>query len=513
MGVAVAALAALLFVGEGVATSSYCYTDNGTGVFSDHISGCHNTNAGAFVNYVNDYGATLYVDMYFSSGAAYGPDMDDRCASPLIYEGCTHQSYRIVDAMYSPVVLWYGTGYHSTHCLNRSISNADYITSIASYRTTCQSVVDMSCVLVVSESQTSEYMVSGGFDCIEYVSLYIKTNSLDYIEINHTTSSPYCFPVTEGCDHRLVFSDGAYYDFTCTGDEIFDYDACIYVYGYTCGVTDIKLYKDDGGWVLDDSASQGAGYDVYEMLIVDGEDYKISFIDSGIGGTTVVHNQTFSCTGSHVLIDFDRCQWVYPPSAGPEAIYLWAGYDYNIVIMKDAHGNFVENSQVAIYDKTDDTHIYKWADTPDGYLLLGTKFDTDHDVQITARTFDGIFTLNTVFPANGTPIVGEEDIAITNWTIPIMYNLGLQPVDQIGKPIFDVFCGLVEYTPINPLSFWGMDLSDRGYVPVTNCSGFAMCDIIAEKDGYTDYNVSMINWTSRSAMVKDYRHNIVMEEE
>jgi hypothetical protein len=353
-----------------------------------------------------------------------------------------------------------------------------------------------------------------GYTCgVSYVAMYINSSSGVWVEAVfkylNDTDNTYDFPIHRDVEYRLVFSDGGYYDFVCDGDEVFDYDTCIYVYGYTCGVDSTRLYKYDGGWVLDESVSHYGDYNMYEFMITNGTNYLISFAERGF----VCYNETFSCTGSHVLIDFDRCQWVYPPSAGPEAIYLWAGYDYNIVIMKDAHGNFIENSQVAIYDKTDDTHIYKWADTPDGYLLLGTKFDTDHDVQITARTFDGVFTLNTVFPANGTPLVGEEDIAITNWTIPIMYNLGLQTIDQTGKPVFDVFCGLVEYTPHDPMSFWGMDLSDRGYVPVTNCSGFAMCDIVAEKDGYTDYNVSMINWTSRSAMVKDYRHNIVMEVE
>ena len=247
------------------------------------------------------------------------------------------------------------------------------------------------------------------------------------------------------------------------------------------------------------------------MAIEAGEDYKISFIDSG----TVVHNQTFTCTGDHVLIDYDRCAWIYPPNppAPPYSIYLWTGYDYNIIVFKDAHGNFIENSHLSIYDKTDNQYLQRWTDASDGYALLGAKFATDHDVQLMVRTFDGIFTLGTTFPANGSAPVGEEVITTTNWTIPIKYNLNVLPVDQYGVSLFDVFCGLSEYTPLNPGAFWGMDLSDQGYVAVTNCSGFAMCDIIAEKDGYADYKIEALNWTSKSALVKDYRHNVVMEEE
>ena len=358
-------------------------------------------------------------------------------------------------------------------------------------------------------SNESAYTASGITGCVDSTALYIFDGS-SYYYVDDTTSPSYSFQIFNGSSYRLLFN-GAYYDFTCDGNEVYDYDACYYVYGYTCGVDSIKLYKDSGGWVLDDSTSQETGYDVYEMQIADGKDYKISFIESG----TVVHNQTFSCSGANVLIDSDRCQWIYPPSpwATPYTIYLWAGYDYNIVVFKDEHGNFIENSQLAIYDKTDNQYLQRWTDAVDGYTLLGARFATDHDILLSLRTFDGTFTLETTYPANGSAAVGEEDIMTTNWTIPIKYNLNVLPVDQYGAALFDVFCGLSEYTPLNPGAFWGIDLSDQGYVPVTNCSGFAMCDIIAEKDGYSDFSVEALNWTTKSAMVKDYRYTIIMEEE
>lgn len=360
-------------------------------------------------------------------------------------------------------------------------------------------------------SNDTVYTVSGTADCVSTTELYIWDNG-SYHYVDYTASSPYSFDIFVGSSYRLLF-DGAYFDFTCDGDEVFDYDACTWVYGYTCGVDNIKLYKDAGGFVLDDSVGQSTGYDVYEMKIVDGEDYKISFIDSTIDGNIVVHNQTFSCTGAHVLIDFDRCNWVYPPNGPPLPIYIWSGYDYNIVVFKDNHGNMVENAELAVYDNTANTYIQKWTGNKEGYALLGAKFGTDHDVLMMLRTFDGVFTLDTTYPANGSAPVGEEVITTTNWTVPIKYNLNVLPVDQYGVSLFDVFCGLSEYTPLNPGAFWGMDLSDQGYVAVTNCSGFAMCDIIAEKEGYADYKVEALNWTSKSALIKDYRHNVVMEEE
>ena len=362
--------------------------------------------------------------------------------------------------------------------------------------------------LLVSDG--TKHTVSGNYDCIDFVNLYYL-NDTEWVLLGNDSTGAYNFEVYNEESYRLVFSNGAYHDFTVDGaDVVFDYGACLWVYGYSCGIDTIKLR--DSASQLVETVYQDSGYDIYEMNIMEGEEYTISFYDIGI---LLCHEHTFTSAGDHVLIDYDRCNYVYPPSpwANPYIIYLWAGYDYNIVVFKDTHGNFIENSQLAIYDKTDNQYIQRWEDVDDGYALLGTRFDTDHDVLLSLRTFDGVFTLDTTYPANGSAAAGEEDITTTNWTIPIKYNLDILPVDQYAVPIFDVFCGLSEYTPLNPGSFWGMDLSDQGYVAVTNCSGFAMCDIIAEKEGYTDYNMTALNWTSKTALVKDYRHNIIMEAE
>jgi hypothetical protein len=188
------------------------------------------------------------------------------------------------------------------------------------------------------------------------------------------------------------------------------------------------------------------------------------------------------------------------------------------IVLKDASGNLITNSQVSIYNTAIDTYTQKWENEADGVITISSGASVEALVSV--RTFDGVFTQH--FSANDSGGVVNWTIPIKynlnihpkdQRTIPIKYNLNIHPKDQTGNPMFDVFAGLAEYTPLNPGAFWGMDLSDRGYVPVTNCSGFAMCDIIAEKEGYADYKVEALNWTSKSALVKDYRHNIVMEEE
>jgi hypothetical protein len=255
-----------------------------------------------------------------------------------------------------------------------------------------------------------------------------------------------------------------------------------------------------------------AAFAVYEFPIASGNDYKLNFY----GISDLVHTYEFSCTDDHVHHDFDRC--LYPPGyityPDPPPIIVWEGYDYNIVLFYDPHGNRVENAQVAIYDQTNSTYIQRWTPSPENYALLGARFnDNDHNVQIMMRTFDGVFTLDTTHPANGSSPVGEEEITYTNWTIPLYYNVEVHPRDQFGVPLTDVFCGLSEYTPYDPLSFWGYSMSGRQFIPVTNCSGFAMCDIYAEKGGYEDYNATALNWTTKSAMVKDYRHIATLTKE
>jgi hypothetical protein len=182
---------------------------------------------------------------------------------------------------------------------------------------------------------------------------------------------------------------------------------------------------------------------------------------------------------------------------------------YNLVSITDDHGNVVKCGKVAVYDETAGEYDYKWEDNTDGHVLLqDVNAPTDHDILLTLKTFDGVFTFNTVRPK-----YGVTDERTTEWIIPIHYNLRVYPVDIHDEPLFNVFCGLSEYTPLDPQAFWGYSMAGSQYVPVTNCSGFAMCDLIAEKGGYEDYNATALNWTSKSALVKDYRHTVVMEKD
>ena len=498
--VLVVAAVVVLMTAGGVGADAYCrdmynYTAHGYGTFS--ASELWQGQALCYTIYPSNPDSTVYV--YYSGTVTF---MNGTCSQ--ITADCFTGGGGALTA-YSTGETLSGTATLIRHSsVSRTFRGKNY------YTYSCGHYSKQSWSITVSPAVIDEYIVSGNVACTD-VELYQMDKYGTYTQIGYSDASTYNFDILNGSDYMLLFTNGAYY-FTCTGNEVFDNDACLFVYGYTCGIDSIKLYVDDGGsWVLNDTEAQGGWYKDYEMLIVSGEDYLISFLDGG----TVCHNQTFTCTGDHVLIDYDRCEWVYPPSPweDPIIIYLWAGYAYNIVVFRDEHGNFIENSQLAIYDKTDGKYLQRWTDTKDGYTLLGARFDTDHDVLLTLRTFDGVFTLDTEYPANGSALVGEENITTTNWTIPIRYNLRVFPMDQAAVPLFDVFCGLSEYTPLNPQAFWGMDLGNRGYVAVDGCSGFSMCDLLAEKAGYRSYNVTALNWSSKSALVKDYRHTAVLEEE
>ncbi len=168
-------------------------------------------------------------------------------------------------------------------------------------------------------------------------------------------------------------------------------------------------------------------------------------------------------------------------------------------ILYDTARNIVQHAQATIQNTANGVILERWKDIDNGII----EFDVAGTYQVAVRTFDGVFVHT----------VTVSELQVTNITLPINYNLDIHPEDQTGTPLTDVFCGLSEYTPLNPQSFWGFSMGGRQYVPITNCSGFAMCDLYAEKGGYRDYEETAINWTSRSAMVKDYRHDVVLENE
>ena len=373
------------------------------------------------------------------------------------------------------------------------------------YITSNINIKDYAIIYVTVNNTTNT--ISGTFSCVtngSTVSIYGYINS-SYQYIDTSENTPYSFSIMKNMKYKLIFSDGHEYEFTCDGSDVhYDYDTCSCIYGYTCNINWVKLWRDNAGsWEYVDMESQpNHGLNIYVMQIESGYDYKINFSDG--------HEHEFTCSGSDIEYDWDRCVWVDPPSSWeePEIIPWYLGYDNNIVFMRDSHGNFIENAQIAVYNKNTDNYTQKWTNTPDPYILLAANNDSDDDVIVMCRTFDGIFTLETVDPAFGT----DENVSWTNWTIPIMYNLAIHPTDQSNMPLHHVFVSMYEYAPFDPLAFFGSDVY-WGYIPVTNCSGFSRCDIMAEKEGYQDYSITGLNWTTKSALIKDYKHNIAMAKE
>ena len=204
-------------------------------------------------------------------------------------------------------------------------------------------------------------------------------------------------------------------------------------------------------------------------------------------------------TSLKTLIDDVHLYQIYPYD--PATLYYLAETKPPAISIYDATGNPVRHAQATIQNvDTKDIVGDIWQDIDDGTLQLWGHTGT---FRVAVRTFDGVFVY--VCDLSVTPVY--------EITIPLRYSIDMHTVDEYDTPIHGVFAGLAEYAHHDPQSFWGMDLSDRGYVPVTNCSGFSVCDIIAEKSGYDDYHAEALNWTTCSAMTKDYRHDIVMEAE
>ena len=268
---------------------------------------------------------------------------------------------------------------------------------------------------------------------------------------------------------------------------------------------DYDLHIRDGGWHYIGTPTGLANdvfYEVYFEYDIVADNYTqiyygsqyLGYFDSDIGITgdmvslSISRRNMGTCTGESVIFDFDD-------------IYV-TEYNYpTYITLKDPNENLVTGCQVAIYDVTNDEYVQRYETDADGVLSVEKPVGTE--LQLSIRTFDGVFIEHFTI---------ESGYPTQNITIPIHYNVNIHPEDPYGVPLFDVFCGLAEYTPINPLAFWGMDFN-RGYVPVTNCSGFSRCDIVAEKGGYVPYEATGLNWTSRSAMVKNYRHDIIMVKE
>jgi len=475
----------IISINTASASYSYSYDNNGTGTFQSPWC----PGGGETVSYNTNGAGTMYM--------VWCPIIQQPPTGSSIYfrsetDGSTDITTPTFNYPYENIPCYQSSSFNNNHIIYQYKSK--YGKPTPAY------------VFSVSFDPFNTYTVSGVFDCADDVSLYTKLKNGEYSErINYSTSSPYSFEIISGNEYKLIFSDGHEYEFICNGSNIeYDYDACIYVYGYTCNINWVKLWRNDAGsWMYVDMESQpNHGLNTYVLQIESGYVYKVNFSDG--------HEHEFTCSGSDIEYDWDRCVWAYQPSPWqpPEIIPWYLGYDNNIVFMRDSHGNFIENAQIAVYNKNTGNYTQKWTNTPDPYILLAANNDSNDDVIVMCRTFDGIFTIETVDPAFGT----DENVTMTNWTIPIMYNLEIHPTDQSNIPLHHVFVSMYEYAPFDPLAFFGYD-TYWGCIPVTNCSGFSRCDLMAEKEGYRDYNVTGLNWTTKSALIKDYKQDIILAKE
>ena len=82
--------------------------------------------------------------------------------------------------------------------------------------------------LTVSDTELSEYRVTGDTDCVDKIDLYQKDNIGIYQIVNSTTSAHYNFSILENQEYKLIFDGGHEYKFICDGDVEYDYDACNY---------------------------------------------------------------------------------------------------------------------------------------------------------------------------------------------------------------------------------------------------------------------------------------------
>jgi len=484
----------LLLFGIGITSAAtYSYNEDGYGTFS--VSSSTGSGQPCESLQYDISNAYYYCTFYITSPPS---------------QGCIYMVGYRKDTAGTGWYTWYH-GYNSGDC-GKNVEKAYYDTSSTwkncklspAEHSTWGAVAEYTLSMTVSESPIDIYKIDGTMFCIDHVDLYQKNNTGVYIPINTNSSEYYSFDVLNGSQYKLIFSNGHEYEFTCNGDIEYNYDVCHYIYGYTCNINWVKLWRNDAGsWTYVDMESQpNHGLNTYVLQIESGYNYKVNFSDG--------HEHEFTCSGSDIRYNWDRCVWAYPPSPWqpPEIIPWYLGYDNNIVFMRDSHGNFIENAQIAVYNKNTGNYTQKWTNTPDPYILLAANNDSNDDVVVMCRTFDGIFTLETVDPAFGT----DENVTMTNWTIPIMYNLKIHPTDQSNMPLHHVFVSMYEYAPFDPLAFFGYD-TYWGCIPVTNCSGFSRCDLVAEKEGYRGYNITGLNWTTKSALVKDYKHNIVMAKE
>lgn len=113
----------------------------------------------------------------------------------------------------------------------------------------------ISTIMYIYPTSIISTTISGAIGCVN-VELQSKNAVGNYetLFIDDDGGDEYSFTTIEGLDYKLKFSDGIEYIFTCTGDEVYDYNACSYTVlhlkdycGYTMWGACSDIYMSDAG--------------------------------------------------------------------------------------------------------------------------------------------------------------------------------------------------------------------------------------------------------------------------
>ena len=303
----------------------------------------------------------------------------------------------------------------------------------------------------------------------------------------------------------------------CGGGRLYIYPTRRYA-GTACSAydRDALLIQPHGG------ASAGVYINARKFLWSEGDSCWVS-----IGGhntqipTAGTTTNSFSIPGGSVTRARIYSDWSMSPSgsAAIYELYYVISQDPNpcrveaffgeeiyepvpVIVTYDEKGNTVYGLNYMIYDK-DHNNIYtSWTQDDDGVVYLNDPMD--RNILFIARTCDGQFVHDFTLTSE----------AVVNTTIPITYNLDIYTYDKdTGAGVKDSCCALYEYSATDPRSFWGSDYASAMYVPIVGCLSVPYCDILVERWGYSTYNATKVDWTGKSTMIRDYRHNALLTKD
>jgi len=236
----------ILLINTANASYSYSYDNNGTGTFQS--SWC--PGGGETVSYSTSGAGTMYM--------VWCPIIQQPPTGSSIYfrsetDGSTDITTPTFNYPYENIPCYQSSSFNNSHKIYQYKSS--YGKPTPAY------------VFSVSFNSFTQYTVSGVFNCVDDVSLYLKLKDGGYSEcINYSTSSPYSFTIFSNNEYKLIFSDGHEYTFTCNGSDVqYNYDACTYM--------TIQLFDDCNNLLL---APHTVVYDRDQLeLLYDGYDNPI----------------------------------------------------------------------------------------------------------------------------------------------------------------------------------------------------------------------------------------------